>query len=68
PLSSYSQRPDEFLLIASTLELSKAKEVLDSVEIKNKPIYEILNNILTLGMPQTADKIFKETEINERSL
>lgn len=68
PLSAFEKRPDEFLSLAATLELESAKNALDSVEIKNKPIYEIINNILTLGMPEAQDKIFKEKRDNERPL
>lgn len=62
PLSSFEERPDEFLSCAATLELSNAKNALDTFPAENRAIYEIINNILTLGMPNTAAKIFKENK------
>ncbi|MBE6574116.1 MAG: hypothetical protein E7652_06965 [Ruminococcaceae bacterium] len=68
PLSSFDSLPVEMLRISATLELADAKKAFDSAEIKNQAIASIITNILTLGMPERQDMIFKENEKNERSL
>lgn len=65
PFSRYNELPREQLLVALTLELADAKKALDSIEVKNEAVHSILTNILTLGMPEVQDKIFKEKEKNE---
>lgn len=68
PLSAFDALPIEALEIASTLELAQAKDALERATVNNKALYSIINNILTLGMPETQDKIFKEKDKDDRSL
>lgn len=60
PLKRYDDIPYDMLKISATLELSQAKASIDSADIKNNALKAIIDNIITLGMPEIQDKILKE--------
>ncbi len=67
PLSNYESLPREELMVACTMEQMAAKRAFDLIEYENIPVMNIINNILTLGMSEAVDKVFKEKK-DERSL
>lgn len=61
PLSEFDMLPREMLKTALNLELSAMQDAFCRTECKNTVLYDIIQNIITLGMPETTDKIlFKE--------
>ncbi len=67
PFSEYDILPGEQLETALNLELDAAKRSLDLLSCEHKSIYDIIENIIYLGMPETAKRVLgvndrKETE------
>lgn len=60
PLARYEAFPDEMLKVAATLHLADMKKAFDTIRVNNHVIKDIIDNILTLGMPEMQDKIIKE--------
>ena len=54
PFANYDQLPAESLEVALNLELEAAKRSLDLLESENKAIFNIIENIIYIGMPDRA--------------
>lgn len=67
PFSSYEELPKETLEIALNLELDAAKKSLDLLSCENRQIFNIIENIIYLGMPETAKKVLGITERKENN-
>ena len=62
PLSSFTELPIEILKTSMTLELSEAHKAFNSIDTVNPVVSSIINNILTMGMPDVMDKILGENK------
>lgn len=67
PLVRYEAFPVEMLKVAATLHLADMKKAFDNIRVNNNAVKDIIDNILTLGMPEMQDKIIKEKK-DDRSL
>lgn len=54
PLSNYDKLPTQSLEVALNLELEAAKRSLDLLSCENKAIFNIIENIIYIGMPERA--------------
>lgn len=63
PFSEFTQLPAEQLETALNLELAAAKSSLNLLSCENKAIFDIIENIIYLGMPETARRVLG---INDR--
>ena len=66
PFSAYDPFPAEEIRYSALLELDAAKKSLDLISFENKRLFDIIENIIYLGMPEAADRVLGKTrEQNE---
>lgn len=56
PFAAYDALPSDTLEVALNLDLDAAKKSLDLLSCENRQIFNIIENIIYLGMPETAKK------------
>lgn len=66
PFAAYDPLPAEEIRLATNIDLDEAKKALDLISFKNKDLFDIIENIIYIGMPGTAEKILSRVSAPEK--
>ncbi len=65
PFARFDPLPSEEIVMSTNLDLDAAKKALDLISVGNKHLYDIIENIIYIGMPGTAERILGKNVTKE---